>query len=169
MYIDQLFYFGRSILDFLHRFLQFFQSFYKRHAVVRSDVQPFQNMNPSIIQKTTTAQRKTTTMCLIYQYLIMFYLWVIPRSHYFCSFGFPLFPPKKTHTPKRRPPEDTVADGVSNSFLRLVDKSTEKLKDRVEKLEAPRRFRRFLRWGEEFFGAWCLGEKFIFECLYRYI
>jgi len=32
---------------------------------------------------------------------------------------------------------DTVADGVSNSFLRLLDKSSEKLKERVDKLEAP--------------------------------
>lgn len=32
--------------------------------------------------------------------------------------------------------EDTVADGVSNSFLRLLDKSSEKLKERVDKLEA---------------------------------
>ena len=32
--------------------------------------------------------------------------------------------------------EDTVADGVSNSFLRLLDKSSDKLKERVDKLEA---------------------------------
>ena len=31
--------------------------------------------------------------------------------------------------------EDTVADGVSNSFLRLLDKSSDKLKERVDKLE----------------------------------
>ena len=31
--------------------------------------------------------------------------------------------------------EDTVADGVSNAFLRLLDKSSEKLSHRVEKLE----------------------------------
>lgn len=30
---------------------------------------------------------------------------------------------------------DTVADGVSNSFLRLLDKSSDKLKERVDKLE----------------------------------
>ncbi|CAE6951678.1 tilS, partial [Symbiodinium sp. CCMP2456] len=30
---------------------------------------------------------------------------------------------------------DTVADGVSNAFLRLLDKSSEKLSHRVEKLE----------------------------------
>ena len=28
-----------------------------------------------------------------------------------------------------------MADGVSNAFLRLLDKSSEKLKERVEKLE----------------------------------
>eukprot|EP00438_Fugacium_kawagutii_P000870 Skav215101 [mRNA] locus=scaffold899:148454:148717:- [translate_table: standard] len=31
--------------------------------------------------------------------------------------------------------KDTVADGVSNSFLRLLDKSSDKLKERVDKLE----------------------------------
>lgn len=39
--------------------------------------------------------------------------------------------------------EDTVADGVSNSFLRLLDKSSDKLKERVDKLEALRTCRSY--------------------------
>ena len=50
---------------------------------------------------------------------------------------------------KKVPAKDTVADGVSNSFLRLLDKSQDKLKERMDKLEAqleqhsPKGFLRF--------------------------